>query len=158
MYGYTLNENGRLVTYGSTEVEDPADYQTDVFAAKGAALIARLAPRAKPFFLSVAPLAPHYEHDLGNLPEPRPLPNPRPAPRHATAFADEALPRPPSYDEADVSDKPEGIREKARFPRACCREQTGRVPQPAREPARRRRAGRETDRCAARCARARATP
>ncbi len=126
MYGYTLNENGRLVTHGSPEVEDPAVYQTDVFAAKGAALIARLAPRAKPFFLSVAPLAPHYEHDLDNLPAPRPLPNPRPAPRHAGAFADEALPRPPSYDEADVSDKPEEIRGKTPFPPAVLENQTAR--------------------------------
>jgi hypothetical protein len=35
MYGYTLNENGAIVHYGSTpEVEDPATYQTDVYSAR----------------------------------------------------------------------------------------------------------------------------
>ena len=35
MYGYTLNENGQVVHYGSTpDVVDPATYQTDVYSAK----------------------------------------------------------------------------------------------------------------------------
>src|SRR6266545_293406 len=32
MWGYTLNENGMLRTYGTSTVEDPALYQTDVYA------------------------------------------------------------------------------------------------------------------------------
>ncbi len=99
MYGYTINDDGELVTYGSTE----ADYQTDVLAARAEETITE-ASQHQPFFLSIAPLAPHVEDDLQGYP------NPRPAPRHANAFADEPLPRPPSFNEADVSDKPVAIR------------------------------------------------
>ena len=90
MWGYTLNENGRIHTYGEQSVEDPALYQTDVYSRKAAKIINRQAPRAKPFFLSVAPLAPHGERlrQAGQV-------DPRPAPRHAGAFATEPLPRPP---------------------------------------------------------------
>ncbi|MGH6886897.1 MAG: sulfatase family protein, partial [Geminicoccales bacterium] len=114
MYGYTLNENGTLVTYGDFEVEDPAAYQTDVYATKAAEVIAARAPSRKPFFLTVAPLAPHGETTPDD-PETEPLEpnNPRPAPRHAGAFADEPHPRPASFDEADVSDKPAEIRARA---------------------------------------------
>ncbi len=46
MYGYTLNENGSIVHYGSTpDVVDPATYQTDVYAAKAADFVAP--PRAE---------------------------------------------------------------------------------------------------------------
>ena len=109
MHGYTLNQNGTLVTYGEREVEDPDTYQTDVYADKAAELIARRAPRRKPFFLSVAPLAPHSEvHPSGTGVEE--FPNPRPAPRHTGAFDSEPLPVTPSSNEADVSDKPAAIR------------------------------------------------
>ncbi|MGH2954648.1 MAG: sulfatase family protein, partial [Solirubrobacterales bacterium] len=110
MYGYTLNDEGALVTYGEAEVEDPADYQTDVYAAKAADLIARRAPKRRPFFLSVAPLAPHAEADPEQPDEPLGPDNPRPAPRHAGAFDDEPQPRADSFNEADVSDKPAEIR------------------------------------------------
>ena len=46
MYGYTLNENGAVVHYGSTpDVVDPATYQTDVYSAKAADYIRRRAPK-----------------------------------------------------------------------------------------------------------------
>jgi arylsulfatase A-like enzyme len=93
MYGYRLNENGTVVRYG----EGPADYQTDVYADKAVDVIERRAASPEPFFLSVATLAPHLELDRAP---------PRPAPRHAGAFADEPLPRSPSFDEGNVSDKP----------------------------------------------------
>jgi arylsulfatase A-like enzyme len=104
VYDYTLNENGTLVDYGS----EPGDYQTDVYADKAVDFIERNAP-GEPFFLSVAPLAPHDEI----LPEgQRPI---RPAPRHQGRFADEPLRKSPSYNERDVSDKPEAIRRVPRF-------------------------------------------
>ncbi len=106
MHGYTLNENGALTTYGEETIEDPATYQTDVYGQKAAELIGRRAPKRKPFFLSIAPLAPHGEGGL----EDDDGPGPRAAPRHEGAFAAEVLPRPPSFNEADVSDKPEAIR------------------------------------------------
>ncbi len=107
MWGYTLNENGVLRTYGQDNVEDPALYQTDVYRAKAVNYINRKAPGAAPFFLSVATLAPHVEVGwaAGNGDR-----NPRPAPRHRGAFGTEPLPKPPSYNELDVSDKPAHIR------------------------------------------------
>ncbi|MGH3011078.1 MAG: sulfatase family protein [Gaiellaceae bacterium] len=101
-YDYTLNENGRLVTYESA-------YQTDLYARKAARIIRRRAPSARPFFLWVAFLAPH-----GGGPrepgDPVGQGTPVPAPRHRHAFDSEPLPRPPGFNEAHVSDKPVGIR------------------------------------------------
>ena len=54
-YNYRLNENGRLVTYGT----GAANYQTDVYGRKAVELIRRHAPSTQPFFLSVGFLAPH---------------------------------------------------------------------------------------------------
>jgi N-acetylglucosamine-6-sulfatase len=101
-YGYTLNENGRLVTFERR-------YQTDLYAEKAARIIGRRAPLAKPFYLSVAFLAPHSggprEPD-----DPVGQATPVPAPRHRNDFASEPLPRPPGFNELNVSDKPIGIR------------------------------------------------
>jgi N-acetylglucosamine-6-sulfatase len=108
MYGYTLNENGGIVHYGATpDVVDPATYQTDIYSAKAEDFIRRRAPSSKPFYLSVAPLASHSEsagvcNCEGN--------NPRAAPRDEGTFANEPLPKPPDYNEADVSDKPQAIK------------------------------------------------
>jgi len=84
-YNYDLNENGRIVHYGAK----PADYSTDVLAAKAAQFALR-APR--PFFLYFAPVAPHEAAV--------------PAPRDAKAYSNLAPLRPPSYDEPDARDKP----------------------------------------------------
>ena len=107
MWGYTLNENGVLRTFGVPTVEDPALYQTDVYAGKAVDYINRRAPGAQPFFLSFAPLSPHGEAAAGGDLSQR---NPRPAPRHRGDLDSALLPKPPSYDEADVSDKPAAIR------------------------------------------------
>ena len=107
MYGYTLNENGAVVHYGSTpDVVDPATYQTDVYSAKAEEYIRRRAPKSKPFYLSIAPLAPHGEAGSCNCAGD----DPRAAPRHQGVFASEPVPRPPSFNETDVSDKPADIR------------------------------------------------
>lgn len=94
MWGYTLNENGVLRTYGAADVEDPALYQTDVYARKAVDYIRRKAPAGEPFFLSFAPLAPHGEgaangSDLSQR-------NPRPAPRHRGDLENVTLPKPPA--------------------------------------------------------------
>ncbi|MDQ3643207.1 MAG: sulfatase [Actinomycetota bacterium] len=101
MWGYTLNENGVFNTYGSEDVEDPAFYQTDVYRDIALDFIRRRANKRSPFFLSLAPLAPHHEirSDRRRLPA-------RPAPRHVGTMAGAPLPLPPSFDEADLSDKP----------------------------------------------------
>jgi N-acetylglucosamine-6-sulfatase len=118
MWGYTLNENGQLKTYGQRDVEDPALYQTDVYARKAVDYVHRKAPGDAPFFLSLAPLAIHFEAGrAGDEPSPDER-DPRPAPRHRGAFADAPLPRPPSFNEADVSDKPRHIQELPRLDEA----------------------------------------
>lgn len=91
-FNYTLNENGKLVTYGDT----PGDYGTDVYARHAIDFIQRSAKEGKPFFVYLAPYAPHSPST--------------PAPRHANLFPDVKAPRSPNYDEADVSDKPGYIR------------------------------------------------
>jgi arylsulfatase A-like enzyme len=103
-YGYTLNEGGTLRAYGN----DPGSYQADVYTEKALDVIRRRAPEAQPFFLSLAFLAPHS----GGPREPGDpqMATPVPAPRHRDRFASESLPSPPSFNEADVSDKPSGIR------------------------------------------------
>ncbi len=111
-YGYTLNENGTLVHYGT----DPADFKQDVLTRKAVDLVNRRAPRAQPFFLWLTYTAPH-----SGGPEPNPNPpfncqgSAKPAPRHAHAFDSEPLPRPPNFNEADVSDKPAAIRNRPRL-------------------------------------------
>jgi arylsulfatase A-like enzyme len=96
--GYFLNENGTIKRYGS----GAANYQTDVYARKAVDLIQRMAAGGRRFFLSLAFLAPHDDRDD--------IPGPKPANRHSGRFATAALPRPPSFNERDVSDKPAIIR------------------------------------------------
>ncbi|WP_433334421.1 sulfatase family protein [Spirillospora sp. CA-294931] len=118
MWGYRLNENGRLTTYGHPDVEDPALYQTDVYRDKAIDFITRRSREGRPFFLDVAFLAPHSEgRRRRGEPKPEVRKAPRPAPRHRGAFAREPLPRPPSFDEADVSDKPPFLRARPRLDR-----------------------------------------
>jgi N-acetylglucosamine-6-sulfatase len=105
-YGYQINENGTLVDYGTSADQ----YQSDVFTQKAVDFINRRAPDSQPFFLSVAYLAPHSG---GPNPNPQPPDNcqstAKPAPRHAAAFESEPLPQAPSFNEQDVSDKPQEI-------------------------------------------------
>lgn len=115
MWGYRLNENGTLRTYGDPDVEDPDLYQTDVYRDKGKNFITRQARAGKPFFLSVNFLAPHQETPgiaatRAATVEPEIGPGPRPAPRHEGTFADAPVPRDVSYGEKDLADKPPFIR------------------------------------------------
>ena len=108
-YGYTLNENGQIVHYGSTpDVVDPATYQTDVYSQKAADFIRRVAPSRQPFYLSLAPRDPHGEAASCNC---APQNNPRAAPRYEGTLNGLTAPRDPSFNEADVSDKPSNIRD-----------------------------------------------
>jgi N-acetylglucosamine-6-sulfatase len=112
VYDYRLNENGSLVRYGRSR----EDYKQDVLTNQAVRFINTNAPGALPFFLSVAYTAPHKG---GPAPNPQPPANcnqsAKPAPRHAHAFDSAPLPKPPSFNEADVSDKPPSIQALARF-------------------------------------------
>jgi arylsulfatase A-like enzyme len=107
VYNYTLNENGTVVNYGQA----PAAFKQDVLTSKAVNLVHRRAPKAQPFFLWLTYTAPH-----SGGPDPNPNPpfdcqhTAKPAPRHAHAFDSTPLPRPPNFNEADVSDKPAEIR------------------------------------------------
>ncbi len=92
-YNYRMNENGRLVEYGKT----PQDYLTDVLARKASDFIRRAARDGTPFFIYLATYAPHAPAT--------------PASRHANAFPKARAPRPPSFNEADVSDKPAWVQD-----------------------------------------------
>ncbi|HEX3036722.1 MAG TPA: sulfatase-like hydrolase/transferase [Thermodesulfobacteriota bacterium] len=59
MYDYTINDNGTLVTYGSTV----ADYQTDVLVNRAVAVIKERAGQAEPFSLTL-PLLPLTANQL----------------------------------------------------------------------------------------------
>jgi N-acetylglucosamine-6-sulfatase len=97
-FGYRLNENGAVVQYGANE----EDYITDVFTAKAVDFINRAETNDdQPFFLNFNPTAPHSGVDR-NGPA-------TPAPRHAGMFAGVQAPRTPSFNEADVSDKPPAV-------------------------------------------------
>jgi N-acetylglucosamine-6-sulfatase len=108
-YGYTLNENGTIVHYGSTpDAVDPATNQTDVYSQKAADFINRRAPSRKPFYLSLAPRDPHSESTgaCGCAGD-----NPRAPPRYEGTLAGLTAPRNPDFNEADVSDKPSNVKD-----------------------------------------------
>ncbi len=92
---YDLNENGEVVSYGS----ETEDYLTDVLSGKATDFVRRAAVDDAPFFAYVSPTAPHSPAT--------------PAERHKGTLSDKAAPRPPSYNEEDVSDKPFWIQDLA---------------------------------------------
>jgi N-acetylglucosamine-6-sulfatase len=95
-YNYSLNDNGTTVSYGSSE----SDYFVDVISRKSVTFIQNTVANypGTPFFLYVAPSIPHGPAT--------------PPPRYINDFANAQAPRTPSFNEADVSDKPEWIRSK----------------------------------------------
>jgi N-acetylglucosamine-6-sulfatase len=84
-FDYPMSQNGKEVHYGSA----PADYSTDVLAGLARTFITET---HQPFFLYFATSAPHMPAAA--------------APRDAHVFPDLPPLRPPSFDEADTSDKP----------------------------------------------------
>ena len=92
---YQINENGQIVTYQRSEIHD-----TDLHAQVAEDFIQSTAGGA-PFFMYLAPNAPHDPAYF--------------APRHASMFSNTPLPKPSSFNEADVSDKPAWVRNKPRL-------------------------------------------
>jgi N-acetylglucosamine-6-sulfatase len=90
-HDFTLVEQGVPVAYG----HDESDYSTDVYAEKALQFI-REAPLDRPFFLWLAPTAPH--------------PPWASASRHQGRYRDLPVPTLPSTGEIDVSDKPAWVR------------------------------------------------
>jgi N-acetylglucosamine-6-sulfatase len=96
-FNYTLNENGTLVSYG----KKAKDYGTTVYTKKTQDFMTRAAQAGQPFFAYLAVYAPHAPAT--------------PAPRDANLFPGATAPRTPSYNEADVSDKPAWVQAKPRL-------------------------------------------
>jgi N-acetylglucosamine-6-sulfatase len=107
MWGYTLNENGKRHTYGSPFDQDPRLYQTDVYGRKAVRFIRRRAPSDRPFFLSVAFLAPHHESASIRRVTGRLV---RPAPRYDGALGARPFETTRAFDEGNVTDKPRFLR------------------------------------------------
>lgn len=98
-YNYTLNENGKFVAYG----REPKDYGTDVYVGKTNEFMRQANRDKKPFFVYLSVYAPHGPAT--------------PAERHKDMFPDAKAPRPASFNEEDVSDKPNYIRNRPSFNR-----------------------------------------
>jgi arylsulfatase A-like enzyme len=97
-FEFGANHNGRIERRG----EQSEAYQTDVLADRAVEFVGGTPPgERRPFFLYLAPHAPHQPA--------------RPASRHESAFSDLRAPRPPSFDEEDVSTKPRWVRAQDRL-------------------------------------------
>jgi N-acetylglucosamine-6-sulfatase len=97
-YRYDYSENGERKHRG----RDPEDYLTSFINRKAVKLVETYAPARKPLFLNVAHLAPHSAKAPSSACHRSAIP----APADEGRYANEPLPLPPSFDEADVSDKP----------------------------------------------------
>ena len=104
-FDYDVNDNGEFVSFDS----DAEDYSTDVIAREAIDFLT--CPCEQPFFMLVAPYAPHFDQLAG-------LQEATPAPRHAALLPDLLVPTievNPSFNEMDVSDKPTWIQAIPRF-------------------------------------------
>jgi arylsulfatase A-like enzyme len=102
---HSINDNGVVHGYGART----SDYQTDVYARTALAALRRQGRSRKPFFMWLSFWAPH-EGGPRDADDPPDILTPSPAPRHRDRFAVAPLPRWPSLNERDVSDKPYAIR------------------------------------------------
>ena len=136
-YGMTINHNGELKTYS----RKPRNYSTNVYTRLANHAIGEATRSGKPFFLNLAPNAPHtVAIQSGATMEGSPA---LPPPRYRDVFADEPMPIYPNFNEADISDKPTTLAQY--FPTQMTEEQilqlAGPLARPDGGPARRRRHG-----------------
>jgi arylsulfatase A-like enzyme len=101
-FDFTMNVNGALET---TQL----DYQSDAITQRAVRFVEQFADR--PFFLWTTYVAPHTGGPI-ELEDPVGYKSTVAAPRHFAAFSGTPLPRPPSFNEVDVSDKPPLIRKR----------------------------------------------
>jgi N-acetylglucosamine-6-sulfatase len=96
-YNYKVNDDGRIIHFGSTS----RDYETDVIAAHAKAFIGASAKAGVPFFAYVAPRAAHSPAT--------------PASRDKHAYDGLKARRLPSFNEKNIADKPPWIRKLPRL-------------------------------------------
>lgn len=90
-FNYTANDNGTIRAFGKA----PEDYEQDVFRDKAVDFIRRAAQGRQPFFMWMPTYSPHQPATF--------------APRHADAFLDAKAPRPPTFNQQDVSHGPSWV-------------------------------------------------
>ena len=95
----TLNENGHMVNYDPEE-----SYDTDILSDKASDYVERTAGADPPFFATDRP----FLMWLGTKAPHQPA---TPAPRHEDTLKDVELPKPPSFNEKDVRDKPRWVQD-----------------------------------------------
>src|SRR5215217_2066292 len=88
---YVKNYDGTLRRYRNTA----SDYSTDIYSGEAQSFIATSVARGRPFFAYVAPTAPHYPTKA--------------APRDLNTYDGLKAPRPLSFNEDNVTDKPPWI-------------------------------------------------
>ena len=96
-FRYDANDQGTVKHFGA----DARDYQTDVLRRKTKDFVGASVAASKPFFAYVALKAPHGPAT--------------PAPRDRHEYDNLKAPRPPSFNEQDVTDKPPWIRQLPRL-------------------------------------------
>ena len=138
-YRYRLNENGKIRYYG----DGGANYVTDVLGVQGERPDPGVGAQPEAVLPLVHPTAPHGEarRPLGSTRDPQP------ALRHLGRYGIAQAPRTPNFNEEDVSDKPQLIRNDTKLGVERHRRHRPPLPGPAREPARGGR-GRSAGSCA----------
>ena len=104
-YGATFSDNGTAHVAGT----GPGGYTTSVINREALDFVRGAQTDPRPFFLMVAHVAPH----ASNAVEPGDCVPGRPASEDAARskqFRNEALPKPPSFDEQPITDKPNWVR------------------------------------------------
>jgi N-acetylglucosamine-6-sulfatase len=96
-FDYDVNVNGNMQHRGHSKNA----YSTDVLSRRTQSFIATSVRAGKPFFAYVSPKAPHDQLV--------------PAPRDAHTYDGKKAPRPPSFKEKDVSDKPPWIKKRPKL-------------------------------------------
>jgi arylsulfatase A-like enzyme len=103
-YSYNLFVNGSRRHYGSHR----GDHITHVLNRTAVRMVRRYAPKGHPFYLQLDQRAPHMAHHRD--PHGRCGQAPMPVPADERLFRNERLPKPPSFNEENMRDKPSFLR------------------------------------------------
>jgi N-acetylglucosamine-6-sulfatase len=105
-YRYHMSNNGRSVYHGGSN----KDYATRVLTRKAVRAVRSYAPSSAPFYLQLDERAPHISSGNRHGRCGGKIRYPEPDPRDKREFRNAPLPRPPSFNEKNMSDKPAFMR------------------------------------------------
>ena len=108
---WQMNDNGAISN--QPDAAHPGEFQTDYLGRRASDLIAQNAKSDQPFYLHLSFASPHSSRPA-DPDDPPVLRTPHPAPRHQNAFAGTPLPQPPNFNEANMRDKPQIVRDRTR--------------------------------------------